>query len=197
MHLPLLPPTELDADRRALYDDMLAGIEAKLKGFVSKTADGALVGPFNPMLHFPQFGAPAWAFTKALGADSVLPKPAREIAILVVGAKLHARYEIYAHTHVARSVGLAETTIATILAGHRPVDLTADEAAAYDVASALCAGGAVAEATYRVAVAAFGPTGYAELAFLVGGYLQISALLNAYDVPVPDDETPPEPHATP
>ncbi len=175
---------------------MLAGIAAKLKGFVSQAHDGALLGPFNPMLHFPQFGTPAWAFTKALGANSVLPKRAHEVAILVVGAKLHARYEIYAHTNTARNVGLAEATIATILAGHRPVDLTAEEAAAYDVASALCAGGTVAEATYRIAVAAFGATGYAELAFLVGAYMQVSALLNAYDVPVPDDERPPETHAT-
>ena len=36
----------------------------------------------------------------ALGKNSTLPKSSHEIAILVTGARLNSRYEIYAHERV-------------------------------------------------------------------------------------------------
>jgi hypothetical protein len=35
--------------------------------------DGALIGPWNAWLHFPQFGKPAWALNKAMQEHSTLP----------------------------------------------------------------------------------------------------------------------------
>ena len=187
MRLPLLPPDQLSPEQRPLYDDMKAEIAAHLQGFVSETPFGALVGPFNPMLRFPAWGGPAWAQTKSMMAHTVLPKPAHEVAILAVGTVTGARYELYAHERVAAGVGLSDAKIATIVAGGRPADLTSEEAAAYDAATALARGGPLPGATYRAAVAAFGEEGFAELAYLVGTYLFVSTLLNAYDVPVPDE----------
>jgi hypothetical protein len=43
--------------------------------------------------------------------------------------------------------------LATIVAGQRPVDLTRDEAIAYDFASALVNGGVLPELTYKTAIA--------------------------------------------
>jgi len=167
----------------------MAGVIAKhLKGFVSTRNDGALVGPFAPMLHFPQFGTAAWAFSKALMDHSKLPKGAHEVAILVTGAHFNARYELYAHERVAERAGLSETKIATIAAGQRPADLTAEEAAAYDVAAALMAGKQLPEATYQQAVRVFGSEQVAELVYLIGSYCLVSVLLNAYDVSVPGRE---------
>jgi hypothetical protein len=188
MRLDLLSPDDLSDDQRAFYDDMSSVIATKLTGFVAKTDDGALVGPFNPMLHFPEYGRPAWEYTKALIAHTTLPKTAHEVAILVVGAHFNARYELYAHTHVGEHVGLAPNKVSAIVAGQRPFDLTNDERVAYDTASALCRGGALPQATFDAAIAAFGKQGMAELAYLVGSYCQVSVLLNAYDVGVPDDE---------
>src|ERR1700709_689381 len=101
MRLSPLPPEKMTPEQRALHDDMAPVIAGHLKGFVSKRADGALVGPFAPMLHFPQFGQPAWSYTKALIENSKLPKAAHEVAILVTGARFNSRYELYAHEHVA------------------------------------------------------------------------------------------------
>ena len=186
MRLAPLPPETLSAKQRAFYDDMRAVIAKHFKGFVSQRVDGALVGPFNPMLHFPQYGQAAWDYTKAL-THSTLPKPAHEVAILVVGARFRSRYEIYAHEHVAANSGLAGSKIATIVAGERPADLTAEEGIAYDVASVLSGGGQLPEASYRAAVGAFGEEGMAELAYLVGGYCLVSVILNAYDVAIPGE----------
>ena len=122
MRLKPLPPEELDPSQKSLYERMIPGIEKNLKGFVSKLPDGALVGPFNPFIHFPQFGNAAWDYNVALAANSTLPKMVREIAILVTGAHFTARYEIYAHERVGAMVGLTESKLATISAGQRPAD---------------------------------------------------------------------------
>ncbi|MBE7216844.1 MAG: carboxymuconolactone decarboxylase family protein [Caulobacteraceae bacterium] len=188
MRAPPFPPAEMAPEVRALHDDMAREIAAHLKGFVSRREDGALVGPFAPMLRFPQFGGPAWAFTKALIEHSSLPKPAHEAAILATGAALNSRYELYAHERVADAAGLAPAKVAAIAAGQRPADLSDEEAAAYDVAAALARGKQLPESTYRRAVDLFGEQQTAELVYLVGGYCLVSVLLNAFDVSVPGRE---------
>ncbi len=188
MRLAPIPPSGLSNDQRALDASIRAGIKAHLQGLVSERKGGALVGPFIPMLHFPQFGKPSWDYVMALAENSTLPKPAHEVAILVTGARFRSRYELYAHEHVAVRAGLSAAKIATIVAGERPSDLTAEEGIAYDVASSLCRGAQLPEATYRAAVQAFGDQGVAELVFLIGAYCLVSVMLNAYDVSVPGRE---------
>jgi len=186
MRLPLVVPAELSPEQRPLYDDMRTGIETSFKGFTAIDETGALIGPWNPWLRFPKFGAPVWALVKALSTSPSLPRPVREIAILVTGARFHSAYEIYAHVLVAELRGLPDDKIATIVAGERPSDLTREEAVAYDVASALVSGGVLPELTYRQAIKAFGEDGMAELVSLVGLYCMVSVTLNGFDVPVPE-----------
>jgi 4-carboxymuconolactone decarboxylase len=94
---------ELFGEQRGLEARMRSGIKAQLQGFVSERADGALIGPFIPMLHLPELGRPYWNYVLELAENAVLPKPAHEVAILVAGAWFGSRYEIDAHEHVARS----------------------------------------------------------------------------------------------
>lgn len=117
-----------------------------------------------------------------------MPEAARQVAILVTGACFRSTYELYAHVHVARGKGLAEGKVATIVAGQRPPDLTAEEGLAYDVATALNAGGVLPRIVYERAVAAFGPHGIAELIYLVGLYAMVCMTLNGFDVPVPEQQ---------
>src|SRR5215470_8847694 len=186
MRLPLLSPSALSPEQRPLYDDMREGIATNFKGFTAIGPDGELIGPWNPWLHFPKFGGPVWQLVKALSTAPSLPRPVREIAILVTGARFHSAYEIYAHVLVAELRGLPDDKIATIVAGERPSDLTREEAVAYDVASALVSGGVLPELTYRQAIKAFGEEGMAELVSLVGLYCMVSVTLNGFDVPVPE-----------
>lgn len=62
MRLKPITPKDLSSEQHPLYNSIEEGIESFLKGFISKRADGALIGPFNSMLHFPQFGKPTWDF---------------------------------------------------------------------------------------------------------------------------------------
>jgi 4-carboxymuconolactone decarboxylase len=188
MRLPLIPPAELSDEQRPLYADMLAGIKKNFYGFKTIADDGALIGPWNPWLHEPKFGKPIWELTLALSVSPSLPRPAREVAILVTGTTFHSAYELYAHVIAGEHRDLSDDKLSTILAGHRPGDLTREESIAYDVASALMHHGTLPELVYRQAVEQFGEPGAAELIYLVGLYCLVSVTLNGFNVPVPETE---------
>ena len=190
MRLDFLDPSQLDADQKPLYADMKAGIEQNFKGFQAIRDDGVLIGPWNPWLHFPKVGGAVWELTKALATNPTLPKPVREVAILVTGAKFRAGYELYAHVLMAELRGLSDAKISTIVAGQRPADLDEDEGAAYDAAFALVNGGVLPELVYRKTVERFGEAGAGELIYLVGLYCLVSVTLNGFDVPVPETPKP-------
>lgn len=141
MRLSPLKIEGLSAEQQSLQESMKQGVRSFLHGFQSEREDGALIGPFPAMLHFPQFGRPVWDVFMALAEHSTLPKPAHEAAILAVGAKLHSRYELYSHERVAAEAGLLESKIAAMASGQRPSDLNDEEGLAYDMA-ALLSGGA-------------------------------------------------------
>jgi 4-carboxymuconolactone decarboxylase len=186
MRLPIIKTADLDDKQKPLYDDMRQGIAANFQGFTNIRDDGALLGPWNPWLHEPKFGKPVWELVKAMVDKPSLPAAVREVAILVTGAHFRSAYELYAHVIVAEKRGLSDDKLATIVAGQRPVNLTAQEGVAYDVASALVNGGVLPELTYRAAVQQFGEHGAAELSYLIGVYCMVSVTLNTFDVPVPE-----------
>ncbi|HEX4407968.1 MAG TPA: carboxymuconolactone decarboxylase family protein [Xanthobacteraceae bacterium] len=188
MRLPLTPPDELTAEQRPVYDNMKAGIEKNFGGFKAIADDGTLMGPWNPWLRWPKFGKPIWDLTLALSVSPSLPRPVREVAILVTGSTFHSAYELYAHVLAGEHRGLSDEKLATIVSGQRPSDLTLEEGVAYDVAAALLHHGTLPELSYRAAVKTFGPDGAAELIYLVGLYCLVSVTLNGFNVPIPEAE---------
>jgi alkylhydroperoxidase family enzyme len=184
MRLPIIPPANLNAEQKSLYDDMREDRQ-KFSGFHQCRDDGAL-RTVESADHEPQFGKPVWELTKAMVSKPSLPPAVREVAILVTGAHFRSAYELYAHVIVAEHRGLSDEKLATIVAGQRPTDLSRPEAVAYDFASALVGGGVLPELTYRAAVEQFGAHGAAELSYLVGLYCLVSVTLNTFDVPVPE-----------
>ena len=121
-------------------------------------------------------------------ANATLPDNVRQIAILVVGARYDAAYEIYAHIAVAEHEGMSRRAAGD--AGRRPqADRpAAEESVAFDFAYALARGGVLPEPLYRLAVDTFGQHGTNELIYLVGLYALVSTTLNGFNVPVPERE---------
>lgn len=188
MRLPLIAPADLSPEQRSLYYDMRKGIAGHFNAFKVEREDGALMGPWNPWLHEPVIGKAIWDLTLALTAEASLPDPVRQIAILVVGARFDAAYEIYAHIAVAEREGMAAERLATLTANLKPADLDAEESAAFDIAYALARGGVLPEPLYRLGRTTFGQKGLDELIYLVGLYCLVSVTLNGFDVPVPERE---------
>ncbi|KQN39299.1 hypothetical protein ASG37_06845 [Sphingomonas sp. Leaf407] len=188
MRLPLIPPSDLTSEQRPLYDDMRKGIAGNFNAFLVERDDGALMGPWNPWLHEPRIGKAIWDLTLAMTAEASLPDNVRQVAILVVGARFDAAYEIYAHIAVAERNGMTLERLATLVAGVKPTDFAPDESIAYDFAYALVRGGVLPEPLYRLAVQTFGQHGTSELIYLVGLYSLVSTTLNGFNVPVPERE---------
>jgi alkylhydroperoxidase family enzyme len=186
MRLPLIAPADLTPEQRSLYDDMRRGIASNFNAFKVEREDGALMGPWNPWLHEPRIGKAIWELTLAMTAEASLSDNVRQIAILVVGARFGAAYEIYAHIAVAEREGMKPERLATLVADVKPVDLAPDESVAYDLAYALVRGGTLPEPLYRLAVDRFGQHGANELIYLVGLYSLVSTTLNGFNVPVPE-----------
>ncbi|TFW15665.1 carboxymuconolactone decarboxylase family protein [Duganella callida] len=188
MRLPLIPPGELTPEQKPLYDSMRKGIASNFNAFKVEREDGALMGPWNPWLHEPQIGKAIWDLTLAMTANAVLPDNVRQIAILVVGARYDAAYEIYAHVAVAEKEGMSAERLAALVADQKPTDLNQQENIAFDFSYALCRGGTLPEPLYRLAVDTFGQHGTNELIYLVGLYALVSTTLNGFNVPVPERE---------
>lgn len=188
MRLPLIAPKDLTPEQKPLYESMKKGIGSNFNAFIAIREDGAMMGPWNPWLHEPGIGKAIWDFTLAMTANATLKDNVRQIAILVVGARFDAAYEMYAHIAVAEHEGMHERRLATLVADIKPDDLSAEESVAYDVAYKLARGGTLPEPLYRLAVETFGQHAMNELIYLVGLYCLVSTTLNAYNVPVPERE---------
>ncbi len=188
MRLPLIAPADLTPEQRSLYDAMRTGIASNFNAFKVEREDGALMGPWNPWLHEPAIGKAIWDLTLAMTANASLPDNVRQVAILAVGARFDAAYEIYAHIAVAEHEAMKPERLATLVANLKPNDLAADESVAFDVAYALVRGGVLPEPLYRLAVDTFGQHGANELIYLVGLYSLVSTTLNGFKVPVPERE---------
>lgn len=185
MRLNPIPPVEFSPEQRALFEQIQDITQGRDRGFTMAREDGAMLGPYNAMLHFPMYGSAVWAVNTALSKHTTLPKAVHEIAILVTGSRFSARYEIYAHEFTAAKAGLSLSQVSALAAGSRPANLSEEEGIAFDVAMALSRGAQLPESTYQAASTAFGKDGIAELVYLVGFYSMISVLLNGFDVPVP------------
>lgn len=188
MRIKPLAPDMLVPKIRYVHDE-IARLIGHSQGQVNMMgADGALLGPFPPMLHYPQFGIPALTFLRSLDSHATLPKTVREVAILTVGGKLGARFELYAHEIMAEAFGIPSGTISTLASGGSPSGLGDQESVAHDIARTLVGGHIVPASTYKLAVKLLGQDGVAELFFLIGGYCLIATILNGFDIPAPDEQ---------
>jgi len=186
MRIKPLPPDTLTPEARYVHDE-IAGLIGRSQSQVNMLdSTGALLGPFPPMLHYPQFGIPALSFLRTLDTQSTLAKTVREVAILTVGSALGARFELYAHEIMAEAFGLSPTAIATLAAGGHPHGLNEAEEITHVMTCALVSGRIIPDSTYNQAVNLLGQDGVAELFFLIGGYCLIAIILNGFDMSAPE-----------
>ena len=155
-------------------------------GFQSTTADGRLIGPFNPCLLSPAISAQFLQLQFTEQQHTSLSERVRQVVILTVGAVWRADYELYAHSAAARRTGLADAAIATLVNGGVPDELTKEEKIAHRVAEQLSTSHRVGDGVYRDAEEAFGAAGLMEIATLVGIHHTVCAVLNVFDVPAPE-----------
>jgi len=190
--LPLLDPAGLNEAQRSLYDRLVNTMVrwADQSGFQSRTEDGRLIGPFNPVLLSPGIAPAFLDLQEAEQAHTSLSERVRQVVILSVGAVWRSDYELYAHAAVARKAGLSEGAVQALASGGVPDELSEPEKLAARFARTLATGHRVDAALYGAAKAVFGPQGLVDLVILAGTYHIVCSLLNAFEIPAPTGEVP-------
>lgn len=184
MRLPLVRPDELTPGQRPLYEAFETMVDAdEYAGFEVRDTDGAFVGPWGVMLHFPELAEPLARFIDLVQRLPGLSERARHVVVLTIGARFNVAYEMYAHARLGARAGLRPDQVATLCAGGRPCDLTEEEALAADVAAALCASGPLPGPLYDTVVETLGRQALDTIVFVTIHYLALGTVLNAYDVP--------------
>ena len=183
MRLPLLPADHVESDRRDLYDAFAANVHDNFPDIETTGDDGALLGPWGVWMQVPTVGRAMISLIGAIREIPGLDPAARQVVILMTGARSHAAYEIYAHAAAARAAGLTDEQVSGLLAGRRPAGLTPEQDSAADVAAALLDGGVLPAPVYDRALALLGQDALNAVVFSVAQYTFVGVMLNAYDVP--------------
>ena len=186
MRLPILDPQSSQQRTKAALRGYAHRHRKPFQGFREYAAGRRFAGPVESLAQRTAIRQTGLGIGQGDGRQSLASAAVREVAILVTGSHFRSGYELYAHVLVAEQRGLSDEKLATIVAGQRPIDLTRQEAVAYDFAFALVNGGVLPELTYKAAVEQFGAHGAAELSYLIGVYCMVSVTLNTFDVPVPE-----------
>jgi 4-carboxymuconolactone decarboxylase len=184
-----LPPAGLDADQKRLYDAVLASPRGQgpTRRFILRD-DETLTGPFDAWLRSPKLGEHLERAGMAFRTDTVLPPPARELAILVVAKAWSADFEWWVHGIVARSLGITDAVIDAIGHGRTPEFDDPTLAAAHAVADELVHRRSLAATTLADAKAALGERAVVELVTLVGFYQLVSGVLESFHPPGPSGD---------
>jgi 4-carboxymuconolactone decarboxylase len=188
--LPLLDPRDLSAAQREVYDRLNSTFVrwSDRIHFQSKTEDGKLIGPFNPILYSPGISLPFLDLHDAEEKQTSVNERVRQVVILAVGAVWQCEYELYAHAAAAKMAGISEDAVRLLITGDLPDDLSAEEKVAQRFARQLVVEHRVDAATYGAAEEAFGKQGLVDIAYLIGIYQLVCGLLSAFEIPVPNSQ---------
>jgi len=185
--LPLLNPQALSVAQKEIYDRLNTTMIPWANGahFQSKTDDGRLIGPFNPVLFNLGITSRFLDLQDAEEKHTSLSKRVRQVVILAIDAVWKSDYELYAHSAVARKAGISEEAIRTLAVGGLPDDLSDQEKIAQRYARQLSTEHRVDTALYSAAEHAFGKQGLVDIIYLTGIYHIVCALLNGFEIPAP------------
>ncbi|WP_395312150.1 PGRS repeat-containing protein [Mycobacterium sp. AMU20-3851] len=188
--LPLLDLDTATPDQLALAARIKASALPiqQATGIELVTPEGQLIGPLNAFLYNPVSGGAQFDVGETF-SSSTLSARVKEVVILSVGGLWGSDYEVWSHAKVARLVGLPEDAIVSLGSGQTPLGLSGSELIAAQFVQELVSTYRVSDELYYAAESAFGRTALVDLVNLASTYLSASAVLNAFEVPVPPAAT--------
>jgi 4-carboxymuconolactone decarboxylase len=168
------PVGSLDPQAQALYDHLVA-------------ERGRIDGMYRSLLNHPELTRRISELGSYLRfGDSVLPDEVRELAILWTARRLGAAYEWVKHVPPARQAGIPEAVIEALRREQQPDDLTTAQEAALSVVECVLERRSIPQDTQDALAEQVGLKGVIELVVLCGFYQMISAVVFAFDVPLPE-----------
>lgn len=185
--LPALTYDETNDEQRAVWDR----VAETRSGLTNMTDEnGSLYGPFHAMALRPHLGAHMLELGHAVRFESSLPDNLLEIAICTVGAKWKSEFEFWAHRRLAKVAGVDDAVLDAIAAGEAPPFTSEAEHAVHRFALELLDTGHPSPDAWESVVDHVGYESVVDLTVTIGYYCQISFILNATQVGLPEGATP-------
>ena len=152
--------------------------------------------PYRAYIRNPDLAPRLTAMSEYLRWNTSLPPRLSELAILITARQWTAQYEWFAHYPLALKGGLDPKVAGDIGAGKRPDNMRDDEAALYDLATALYRDRKVSDPIYKAALEKFGERGIMDIIGIIGYYDITSMTLITMQAGAPNDSVPPLPVLT-
>jgi 4-carboxymuconolactone decarboxylase len=147
--------------------------------------------PYRAYIRNPELAPKLSALSDYLRWNTTLPPRLSEFAIVITARNWTAQYEWAAHYPLALKAGLDVKILSDLSAGRRPENMRDDEAALYDLATALYRDKKVSDPVYKAAVDKFGERGVMDIIGIIGYYDLVSMTLITAQVPAPSDSAAP------
>jgi 4-carboxymuconolactone decarboxylase len=149
--------------------------------------------PYRAYIRNPDLAPRLTAMSEYLRWNTSLPPRLSEMAILITARHWTAQYEWFAHYPLAIKGGLDPRIAGAIAEGKRPDNMKDDEAALYDLGTALYRDKKVSDAVYNAALEKFGERGIMDIIGIMGYYDITSMALITMQAGAPNDSVPPLP----
>lgn len=149
--------------------------------------------PYRAYIRNPDLAPKLSALSDYLRWNTSLSPRLSELAILITAREWTAQYEWFAHYPLALKGGLDPKVADAIAAGRRPDTMKDDEAALYDLATALYRDRRVSDAVYKAALEKFGERGIMDIIGIIGYYDLVSMTLITMQAAPPNDSVKPLP----
>jgi 4-carboxymuconolactone decarboxylase len=149
--------------------------------------------PYRAYIRNPELAPRLSALSEYLRWNTTLAPRLSEFAILITARQWTAQYEWFAHYPLALKAGLDPKILGDLSAGRRPDNMRDDEAALYDLATALYRDKKVTDAVYKAAADRFGERGVMDIIGIIGYYDLVSMTLITMQAGAPNDSVPPLP----
>lgn len=154
---------------------------------------GAVRGPFRIWLRSPELCEKVEALGAYCRFESALDPRLRELSLLVAARHFDAQYSWNAHVDKAVDAGVARETVEAIAERREPWFAKSDEEAVYRFGTELLRDHFVSDATFNRLVQEVGERGLVDLIGSLGNFSMLAMLLNACEVDLQPDRTPPFP----
>lgn len=164
--LPPIAPEHWTDAQRHVAEAMIAGPR------------GAVVAPFVPLLRSPELAGHVQRLGAHVRYRSSIGVRLTELAILVTASEWQQPVEWAIHAPIAEREGVPRALIDAVARRERPVSMTDDEAAVYDVSIELHRERRIADATWARALALFGEQGVVDLIAVNGYYALLAMVMN-------------------
>jgi 4-carboxymuconolactone decarboxylase len=154
---------------------------------------GAVRGPFRVWLNSPELCEKVEALGAFCRFESSLPPRLRELALLVAARHTDAQYSWNAHVDKAVEAGVPAAAVRAIAERREPTFDREEDAAFYRFATEILTDHFVSDDTFADALAHFGARGLVDAIGALGNFTMLGMCLNAFQVDLQPDRTPPFP----